>query len=30
MEELIKIFGLPEDEIEQLLEDCDMDLEDVI
>lgn len=30
MEELIEVLGLPEDEIEDLLIDCDMDLEDLI
>lgn len=30
MEELMEIFGLTEEEIEELLNDCDMDLEDVI
>lgn len=29
MEELAKILGLNEDELEDLLNDCDMDIEDV-
>lgn len=30
MEELIELLGLPEEEIEDLLIDCNMDLEDLV